>query len=79
MKPSWSFTQGLLLGAGLMYVLDPSKSPRPGGAGRAGGRAWKRVATAAGAVAVAYGARAIGRVRAGRIEERTAPNYAYLR
>ena len=79
MKPSWSFTQGLLLGAGLMYVLDPSRSPRPGGAGRAGRGAWKRVARAAGAVAVAYGARAIAQARVGRIEERTAPNYAYLR
>lgn len=79
MKPSWSFTQGLLLGAGLMYVLDPSRAPRRGRAGRMGSRAWKRVATAAGAVAVAYGARAIGQARAGRIEERTAPNYAYLR
>lgn len=43
MKPSWTFTRGLLLGATLMFFLDPST----GGRRRAlvrdrGGRAWRR-------------------------------------
>jgi hypothetical protein len=28
MKPSWSFTRGLMIGAGLMYLMDPSEGGR---------------------------------------------------
>jgi hypothetical protein len=43
MKNSWTFTRGVLLGAGLMYIMDPSR----GGRRRArvrdkGSRAWRR-------------------------------------
>jgi len=75
MKPSWTFTRGFLLGAGLMYLMDPSQGRRRRGLVRDRVvRAWM------GAVAVAYGARkAIDRAQSEEDEGRVTPNYAYLR
>jgi hypothetical protein len=43
MKASWSFTRGLLLGAGLMYLMDPSEGRRRRALVRdKGARAWNR-------------------------------------
>jgi hypothetical protein len=91
MKPSWTFTRGLLLGATLMFFLDPSTGGRRRALvriprGRAGTglpalpRPLRLLAAAAGAVAVAYGTRrAMDRTRTGESESSLAPNYAYLR
>ena len=63
MKASWSFTRGFVLGAGLMYLMDPSQ----GGRRRArvrdqGARAWRRSAQFVGKAGRDFRNRARGRV-----------------
>jgi len=93
MKVSGTFARGLLLGAGLMYLMDPSEGDRRRSRVRDQGvRVWRRswvpgwhrsiqyVGGALGAAALVYGAtRAIQERREGREEGHLTPNYAYLR
>lgn len=84
MKAS-TFTRGILLGAGFMYLMDPSEDGRRGALVRDRGartlpRPIQYLAGALGAVALVYGASRALRMR-GESHEASplAPNYAYLR
>lgn len=78
MKPSWSFTRGLVLGAGLMYLMDPSEGGRRRARVRDKGvRAWHRSGRIVGKAGRDLRNRARGRVAevAGRLRQGDAPDW----
>lgn len=78
MKPSWSFTRGLLLGAGLMYLMDPSEGGRRRALVRDKGvRAWHRSNRIMSKTGRDLGNRARGRIAeaASRFQSGDAPDW----
>lgn len=78
MKPSWSFTRGLVFGAGLMYLMDPSEGGRRRARVRDKGvRAWHRSGRIVGKAGRDLRNRARGRVAevAGRFRGGDAPDW----
>jgi hypothetical protein len=78
MKSSWNFTRGLVLGAGLMYLMDPTEGGRRRARVRDKGvRAWHRSGRVMGKAGRDLRNRARGRVAevAGRLRHGDAPDW----
>jgi hypothetical protein len=78
MKSSWNFTRGLVLGAGLMYLMDPTEGARRRARVRDKGvRAWHRSGRVMGKAGRDLRNRARGRVAevAGRLRPGDAPDW----